>query len=88
MNGKMPIVSLGLPLHTQGIPDIDTITIGDLGITPAYAGNTPNTISDLRITGDYPCIRREYLVKTLMSILMWGLPLHTQGIHRNDNDIT
>ena len=70
----------GLPLHTQGIRETIYDNRVELGITPAYAGNTTTFLNVTFEPWDYPCIRREYYWSLYFILNHTGLPLHTQGI--------
>ena len=74
----------GLPLHAQGIRFKFEIDSSGNGITPACAGNTIHLKVNNTQSGDYPCMRREYISHGLEHTEESGLPLHAQGILSQD----
>ena len=70
----------GLFPLTRGIPGGLVLGLQDLGITPAYAGNTHPTTLALLLLRDYPRLRGEYFLWCLMARNIQGLPPLTRGI--------
>ena len=69
----------GSPPHTRGTPHCLYCTCISHGITPAYAGNTPETIMERLGIEDHPRIRGEHLATVTSLDLIPGSPPHTRG---------
>ena len=54
------IVTAGSPPLTRGIPKGTAAQNRDYGITPAYAGNTPDSCPSRQRAWDHPRLRGEY----------------------------
>ena len=54
---------VGSPPHTRGTREKREEDIEQVGITPAYAGNTPDFPADGKRFGDHPRIRGEHSKK-------------------------
>ena len=69
----------GSPPHTRGTHGGNEEEVKELGITPAYAGNTGNTNAEHNIREDHPRIRGEHLIHLRRDLYPLGSPPHTRG---------
>ena len=70
---------LGSPPHTRGTLVWRLWKDNALGITPAYAGNTPCAIVSFPSLRDHPRIRGEHFVIVKLIFAILGSPPHTRG---------
>ena len=70
----------GSPPHTRGILEDTANSIGKIGITPAYAGNTMWRCCRATRPWDHPRIRGEYTLTPPTGKTFQGSPPHTRGI--------
>ena len=74
------VANLGSPPHTRGIRRDHLWLCPELGITPAYAGNTIASCYGGGTNGDHPRIRGEYRDSKGGMGVCEGSPPHTRGI--------
>ena len=74
------IVTAGSPPLTRGIPKGTAAQNRDYGITPAYAGNTPDSCPSRQRAWDHPRLRGEYSHPSGRVPAPPGSPPLTRGI--------
>ena len=70
----------GSPPHTRGIRPFHLCRVQCPGITPAHAGNTRSTLSQIPGAWDHPRTRGEYVIIPISDFFRGGSPPHTRGI--------
>ena len=69
----------------RGIHIIFTLSNGMIGITPAYAGNTPFAAAACSLFQDHPRLCGEYVSGRNFPLLRLGSPPPMRGILRGDS---
>ena len=69
----------GSPPPTRGTPGEDLAMVSDIGITPAYAGNTYSVIECIIDCRDHPRLRGEHVIYTHRVVKTVGSPPPTRG---------
>ena len=72
---------LGSPPLTRGIPAMGQSMLAKVGITPAYAGNTYQSVNVRTWKEDHPRLRGEYIITESQFPDCKGSPPLTRGIH-------
>ena len=76
---KYSSASAGSPPHTRGTLFVALCVVFDVGITPAYAGNTPAQKETSQKSWDHPRIRGEHALCEWYVDRIRGSPPHTRG---------
>ena len=77
---------VGSPPHTRGTLDFLNGQQVPTRITPAYAGNTKETLEKMSPSEDHPRIRGEHDNYWVTGPAGEGSPPHTRGTHPDDTD--
>ena len=73
---------LGSPPPTRGTLHQIMACMGDLRITPAYAGNTSKKVLNVQVTGDHPRLRGEHVSNISTNEKILGSPPPTRGTRK------
>ena len=76
---RQAVRTAGSPPPTRGTPFLDAKNCVDVGITPAYAGNTKNQGHRSNCTGDHPRLRGEHKIQATETPQFEGSPPPTRG---------
>ena len=75
-----PVYGQGSPPPTRGIPIERPKATPEMGITPAYAGNTTQGYNKVCSVQDHPRLRGEYYTSLFIASIISGSPPPTRGI--------
>ena len=69
----------GSPLRMRGKESLSPFKVSVTGITPAYAGKSPDILTDAWEYGDHPCVCGEKVFIAGNSSIHSGSPLRMRG---------
>ena len=78
---------MGSPSRTRGILLVEAVHRENVGLTPAYAGNTKHSWPSRPTPWAHPRVRGEYYSYAALTCLSMGSPPRTRGIRHQQGGV-